>query len=143
MTLLFAEIWACLSVTALTGVLAGWLVCARRNKRIVATYRGRLARLRANWETVEERLAETLNRASTLERERDLKQAEFERYQDDLECMLREEEKAWRDEIRFLEDKLREVNERTVATGPSLPAQPSAIDVVPNSQPGKALSRSG
>ena len=143
MTFLFAEIWACLSVAALMGVLAGWLVSAHRNKRILATYRGRFARLRSNWETVEERLAEALDRASALERERDLKQAEFVRYHDDLQRILCGEEKAWRDEIRSLEDKLRQFNERTVAAGTSLPAQPSATDVVPKSQPGKALSRSG
>ena len=143
MTFLLAEIWACLSVAALTGVLAGWLVCARRNKRIVATYRGRLARLRANWETVEERLAEALTRASTLERERDLKQAEFVTYQDDVQCILREKETAWRDEIRFLEERLRQLNELMVAAETTLPGEPSVPDVVPKSQTSKVLSRSG
>ena len=143
MTLLLAEIWICLSVAALTGVLAGWLVSAHRNKRIVATYRGRLARLRTNWETVEERLAEVLERASALERERDLKQAEFVRWQEDLPSVFREKEKAWRDEIRFLEDRLRQLDELIAAAEPSLPAQPSVTDVVPKSQPGKTLSRPG
>jgi len=143
MTYPLVEIWICLTIAGLMGVLAGWLLWGRRTKRIVASYRGRLAKLRTNWETVEDRLAEALERASALERERDRKHAELDRIRNDFEHVFHEKENAWREEIHFLEDRLRQLNELIEAADPSRPPQPSVTDVVPTSRPGKPLSRPG
>jgi chromosome segregation ATPase len=126
-----AEIWFCLSLAALLGFLAGWLVWGRRTHRIVASYRGRLARLQANWETVEERLTEALERAAALERERDRRHAELERSATESEGISREKELTFRDERGSLEARLRQLDERILALepGPGPPAQPQVTDL--------------
>jgi chromosome segregation ATPase len=114
---LLAEIWVCVSLAALLGVVAGWLVWGRHSQVVLASYRGRLARLRENWETVEEHLTEALDRVSALERELDQTKAELDRSEDTLEHM-RGKEEVWRDERRSLEDRLRKLDERILDLEP-------------------------
>jgi len=136
MTHPLAEIWMCLSVAALLGVLAGWLVWGRRTQRIVTSYRRRLATLRENWEIVEERLAEELERASGLERDGGRVYGELERSQIDLQDVFRERDETWREERRSLEDTLRQLHERILALQPvpGLPAQSRVTDTVQESR---------
>jgi chromosome segregation ATPase len=119
MTYPLLEIWFCLSLAAVLGVLAGWLVWGRRTRRIVAAYRSRLARLQANWETVEERLTEALERAAALERERGRREEELERSETESQGISPDRERTWRDERRSLEDRLRQLNERILALEPT------------------------
>ncbi len=142
MTHSLAEIWMCLSVAALLGVLAGWLVWGRRTERIVTSYRHRLATLRENWDIVEERLAEELQRASGLEREREREYGELERSQIDLEDVLREKDETWREERRSLEDTLRQLHEQILALQPvpGPPAQSRVTDTVQERLPKKTAS---
>jgi len=131
LTYAFAEIWLCLSFAAAAGVLAGWLVWGRRTRRIVASYRSRLARLQANWETVEERLTEALERAAALEGERDRLWAELERSEIESKAISREKAGTSRDDRSSMEDRLRELNERILALepAPGLPAPPRIPDL--------------
>ncbi len=67
MSSLLVEIWLWLVVAALSGLAAGWLLWGRGAERTAAIYRGRIARLRRNWEMVEEQLSTALARISELE----------------------------------------------------------------------------
>ena len=142
MTHPLAEIWMCLSVAALLGVLAGWLVWGRRTERIVNSYRRRLATLRENWEAVEERLAEELQRASGRESDREREYRELGRSQIDLQDAFREKDETWREERRSLEETLRQLHERILALHPvpGLPAESRVTDTVPESLPKRTAS---
>jgi hypothetical protein len=105
---LLADIWPCLIVAALTGVVAGWLLWGRDMKKVVSTYRRRLSKARSNWETVEEQLSQALARATALERERDALQKEWTAQQ----VVLQEREEAWRQERRLLDETVRQLNQR-------------------------------
>jgi hypothetical protein len=118
MTPLLAEMWMCLSVAALLGVLAGWLVWGRRTARIVASYDRRLDRLRTNWETVEARLAEALQQNSAIQRELDDKRAA----------------------VGFLENRLREIERAMLEPDSALPLRPSAAEEVPEKLSRRAAS---
>lgn len=131
------EIWMCLSGAALLGVLAGWLVWGRRTERIVVYYRGRLAKLRRNWETVEEGLAEELKRASVLERERDELLSELKRSQIDFESNHQMKEEAWRDERRRLEDAVQQLQERLIAWESGLQGQSPEMLLRPRRRPNR------
>jgi hypothetical protein len=132
MTHPLAEIWFCLSVAALLGVLAGWLLWGRRTRRIVASYRRRLDDLRENWEIVEERLAEELERASRLEMELKREYRALERSRIDVQDVIREKDETWREERLSLEDTLLQLHERILALQPvaGLPAQSRLTDPV-------------
>jgi hypothetical protein len=67
MSIVLAEIWLCLIVAAILGVATGWLLWGRPNQRLQAVYQRRLAKLRANWEMVEEQLAKSNARVAELE----------------------------------------------------------------------------
>ena len=108
MLTLLAEIWPCLIVAAILGVGAGWLLWGRDMKKVVSSYRRRLSRAKANWETVEERLSQALSRASTLERERDAIHREWSAQQH----VLQEKEEAWKQERRLLDETVRQLNQR-------------------------------
>jgi chromosome segregation ATPase len=105
---LYADIWPCVAAAALLGVFAGWLVWGRETKAIVASYRRRVAKARANWEAVEERLTQALAHASALEKE----QESFQREWTETQVAMREKEEAWNHERRLLEDTLRRLNQR-------------------------------
>jgi hypothetical protein len=105
---LLADIWPCLIVAALMGVVAGWLLWGRDMKKVVSSYRRRLSKARSNWETVEEQLSHALARATALERERDALQKEWTAQQ----VVLQEREEAWRQERRLLDETVRQLNQR-------------------------------
>jgi hypothetical protein len=105
---LIADIWPCLAAAAILGVLAGWFLWGREMKRVIATYRRRLAKMRGNWETVEERLTEALAHASALERERDSIQKEWTA----IQSTMQEREDAWKQERRLLDETVRHLNQR-------------------------------
>jgi hypothetical protein len=105
---LLADIWPCVAVAALLGVFAGWFLWGRDMKRVIATHRSRLAKVRGNWETVEERLTQALAHASALERERDSIHREWSASQ----LMMQEREDAWKQERRFLDETVRQLNQR-------------------------------
>jgi predicted nuclease with TOPRIM domain len=109
MTPLLGEIWMCLSLAAVLGVLAGWVVWGRRTDRIVASYSRRLGRLRSNWEAVEERLTDALQTNASLQRELDEKRAE----------------------VRFLEERLREIERAMLEPDHDLPSRLSGAEEVP------------
>ena len=106
------EIWMCLSVAALLGVFAGWIVWGRQIDRVIASYRGRLAKLRRNWETVEEALAHELTRRSALETERDQLLSKLKQSRTVYDSILEVKEQAWREERRALEDDLQKYLDR-------------------------------
>jgi hypothetical protein len=105
---LFVDIWPCLLIAAVLGVFAGWLIWGRETKKIVASYRRRVADARANWEAVEERLTEALARASALEKERDSFRGESAATQ----LTMKEKEEAFRQERRLLEDTVLQLKQR-------------------------------
>ena len=107
---LLVDIWPCLVIAAILGVLAGWFLWGRDLKRVIATYRRRLAKVRGNWETVEERLTHALARASALEIERDSIQREWAANQ----LMMQEREDTWKQERRLLDETVRQLNQRLV-----------------------------
>jgi chromosome segregation ATPase len=107
---LLIDIWPCLAIAALMGVAAGWMVWGRNTNRIVASYRGRLAKVRGNWETVEEQLAQALARSSALQQERDTLKKEWSESQ----VTLHEREEAWKQERRLLDETVRQLNQRLV-----------------------------
>jgi chromosome segregation ATPase len=115
MTYLVTEIWLCLVLAALMGVLAGWVVWGRRTERRLSVCRGRLARLRRNWETVEDRLAEALEHASELENARRNLEVKLEECEIALHSVLQEREDVFRNERRLLELTVRELKERLFA----------------------------
>jgi hypothetical protein len=130
MTYPLTEIWVCLSLAAILGVFAGWLVWGRPTRRIVASYRVRLARVQRNWEIVEDRLAEALERAAALERERGLRHAELDRNETELQGNPREKDRSWPDQRRSLEESLRQLDARILALepAPGPAAQPRVTD---------------
>jgi hypothetical protein len=65
---ILVEIWLCLALAALAGVGAGWLAWGRHSAKVIDSYRARLAKMRRDWEIVDEGLSESLDRASVLER---------------------------------------------------------------------------
>jgi hypothetical protein len=105
---LFVDIWPCVAIAAVLGVFAGWLMWGRETKKIVASYRRRVADARANWEAVEERLTEALARASALEKERDSFRGESAATQ----LTMKEREEAFRQERRLLEDRVLQLKQR-------------------------------
>lgn len=137
MTYAVTEIWPCLILAALLGVLAGWLVWGRRTERIIAAYRGRLAKVRRNWETVEEQLAGALERASQLERVCGDRKAEIERSETAFQSILQEKEEAWRNERRLLEATVRRLDERILSleAGPRIQTRP--VELQPEKRPGR------
>ena len=124
MTPLLAEIWMCLSLAAVLGVLAGWAVWGRRTDRIVASYSRRLGRLRSNWEAVEERLTEALHANAALQRELDEKRAE----------------------VRFLEERLRDIERAMLEPDSDVPSRlPEEVPekLTPRSASARESSRAG
>jgi chromosome segregation ATPase len=118
------DVWMCLSVAALLGVFAGWLVWGRHSEKVVASYRARLGKMRRNWETIEHGLAEELKRVSALERKREELVSELQRSRSEFESTLHSNEEAWRNERRSLEDALKGLRERVIALegAPQAPA---------------------
>lgn len=92
------EAWIGWAVAGLLGVLTGWLIL--RTRRIIVTYRGRVARVRENWETVEERLADALKRVSRLEAELVEKKRELARLEAVIEELLREKAELSKNQLR-------------------------------------------
>lgn len=134
MTELVAEIWLCLIASALLGVVAGWLIWGRSTERIITEYRWRLARIRGNWETVEEQLVESLSRAAELERALCDRQRENDLRETTQKSILRESEDAWRKERRLLEATVSGLDEHIRSLEAAPPVQPvqsvqSPIDV--------------
>ena len=109
------EIWMCLSVAALLGVFAGWIVWGRHVDRVVASYRGRLVKLRKNWETVEEALAHELSRRTALETERDELLSKLKQSRTVYDSILEVKEQAWREERHTLEGDLQRHLDRIAA----------------------------
>jgi hypothetical protein len=67
---LLSEIWACLAVSLLIGLLSGWILWGLSLSRIEGTLRFRLSQARKNWGEVEALLADASIRLSILEQER-------------------------------------------------------------------------
>jgi chromosome segregation ATPase len=137
MTYAVTEIWPCLILAALLGVLAGWLVWGRRTERIIAVYRGRLAKVRRNWETVEERLAGALERASQLERVCGDRKAEIERRETAFQSILQEKEEGWRNERRLLEATVRRLDERILSLEAGQRIQTRPVELQPDKHPSR------
>jgi chromosome segregation ATPase len=106
------DIWLCLCVAALLGVFAGWIVWGRHVDRVIASYRGRLAKLRRNWETVEDALARELSRTSALETERDELRSKIKQSQTVYDSILEVKEEAWKEERCALEDAMQKLQDR-------------------------------
>jgi chromosome segregation ATPase len=136
MTYIVTEIWLCLILACLLGVLASWLVWGRQSERIIAVYRGRLAKLRRNWEAVEEQLAAALERASELEKARGGLQAELDRREIDFQSILQEKEEAWRNKRRLLEAAVRGLDERIRSLEAGQRIQ-RPVDLEPEKRPGR------
>ncbi len=92
------EIWLGWILAGILGAVAGWLLL--RTNRLVLSHRRRVARLRENWDTVEERLAEALKRVSELEAERALLERELARINAGVEELLRQKEELSRSQPR-------------------------------------------
>ena len=137
MNILLAEIWLCLFVSALLGVAAGWLLWGRSNQRLRLYYRGRLKRLRRNWETVEDQLASALARVSELEglaQERGASEASLHLSEPEPS------EDVWEEEARVLETTVRGLEERIRSLETSQAPQSEPIESVPISR--RRLARS-
>jgi hypothetical protein len=129
MNILLAEIWLCLFVSALLGVAAGWLLWGRSNQRLRLYYRGRLAKLRRNWETVEDQLATALARVSELEGLLHERASEASLHLSEPEPS----DDVWEDEARVLETTVRGLEERIRSLETSQALQDESVDSVPHS----------
>ncbi len=142
---LVAEIWLCLVVSAILGLVAGWLIWGRSTESIITDYRWRLATVRKNWETVEDQLVESLSRIAELERALGDRQREHGLRETGLRSLLQESEEAWKKERRSMEATVSGLDEHlrsleaaariqnpidvpTAAVSPRLAARPDSDD---------------
>ena len=130
MSYLVAEIWLCLIVATVLGVATGWLLWGRPNQRLKLVYRRRLAKLRGNWETVEEQLARSLARVSELEgvlRDRTAREARPDPPVSEPVAM----KDVWEEEARLLETTVRGLEERIRSLEASQTLPPDSIEPPP------------
>ncbi len=92
------EAWIGWVLAGLLGLLTAWLLL--RTRRMVVSYRGRMVRLRENWDIVEERLADALKRVSKIEAELVEKERELARIKAGFEELLRENEELSKEQPR-------------------------------------------
>ena len=130
MSYLLAEIWLCLILATVLGVAAGWVLWGRPNQRLKLVYRRRLAKLRGNWETVEDQLARSLARVSELEgvlRDGPAREAPPDPPVFEPVAI----HNVWEEEARVLETTVRGLEERIRSLEASQTLSPDSIEPPP------------